>query len=107
MSAGGSDATVVSCPHCRRSYRLPANRPIPAGAPEVIAEGPPGAQETCVLQCDFDGNGGVGLTDFNILVGHWGQPVPACTLGDCDCNGGVGLTDFNLLNAEWGKSCPQ
>jgi predicted Zn finger-like uncharacterized protein len=32
MSAGGSDATVVSCPHCRRSYRLPPNRPIPAGA---------------------------------------------------------------------------
>jgi len=32
MNAGGKDATVVSCPRCRRSYRLPRNKTIPPGA---------------------------------------------------------------------------
>jgi DNA-binding response OmpR family regulator len=32
MSAGGKDGVVVSCPRCRRNYRLPRNKPIPPGA---------------------------------------------------------------------------
>jgi len=105
-STVGSPTTVVVSGKEAASASL-LRRPIAASGPEVIAEGPAGTQEPCVVQCDFDGNGAVGLADFNVLASHWGQTVPACTLGDCDCNGGVGLTDFNLLNAEWGKSCPQ
>ncbi len=32
MSAGGKEAIVVSCPRCRRSYRLPPGKPVPTGA---------------------------------------------------------------------------
>jgi len=112
-STVGAPTTLVVSGVAAASANLQV-RPIAAGGPEVIAEGPVGAQEPCELKCDFGGSegadvpdGSVGLVDFNVLGSHWGQAVPACTLGDCDCNGGVGLADFNLLNEEWGQTCPQ
>ena len=53
------------------------------------------------LLCDCDGNGGVGVSDFGIMVAEWGSTVG----GQCDCdgNGGVGVSDFGILNAEWGQ----
>jgi hypothetical protein len=113
-STVGAPTTLVVSGSEAASANL-QKRPIAAGGPEVIAEGPVGPQGPCVLQCDFDGNGGVGLADFNILAGSWGTTGPSCTPpgpnpglpGDCDCNGGVGSLDFSQLSAEWGKSCPQ
>jgi hypothetical protein len=109
----GAPTTIVVSGVAAASANL-QRRLIAAGEAEVIAEGPVGAQEPCELKCDFGGSegadvpdGSVGLVDFNVLGSHWGQAVPACTLGDCDCNGGVGLADFNLLNEEWGQTCPQ
>jgi len=112
-STVGAPTTLVVSGVAAASANLQV-RPIAAGGPEVIAEGPVGSQEPCNLTCDFAGSegpdvpdGAVGLLDYNVVISHWGQAVPACTQGDCDCNGGVGLPDFSHLTAEWGQSCPQ
>ena len=48
---------------------------------------------------DLDGDGNVGITDFLLLLGTWGQSgVPS----DIDCNGDVGIQDFLALLANWG-----
>jgi len=50
---------------------------------------------------DLDDTGDVGVTDFLILLGTWGEVgVPA----DFD-GGGVGVTDFLILLGNWGP-CP-
>ena len=52
---------------------------------------------------DFDGGGGVGITDFLVLLGAWG-PNPGHP-ADFDGDGIVGITDFLELLAHWGP-CP-
>ena len=54
------------------------------------------------LLCDCDANGGVGVSDFVIMSGQWGQSgTLSC---DCDGNGGVGVSDFVIMSSEWGQS---
>ncbi len=48
---------------------------------------------------DLDGDGAVGIVDFLILIGSWGQTgSPA----DLDGDGTVGLGDFLILLGNWG-----
>ena len=63
-----------------------------------------GCGDVCdpALLCDCDGNGGVGVSDFGIMVGQWGA-IGAGLSCDCDGNGGVGVSDFGILVAEWGQ----
>jgi hypothetical protein len=94
------------------------SRPFPAGGEaEVIAEGLVGAPGPCVLQCDLDNDGVVGVLDYGILASSWGAddtecvpPPPASDpqlrRGDCDCDGVVGFSDFSLLSNEWLQECP-
>ena len=53
------------------------------------------------LQCDCDGNGGVGASDFTIMSAEWGSTTPPLQC-DCDNNGGVGASDFTIMSGEWG-----
>ena len=52
---------------------------------------------------DIDGGGGVGITDFLMLLAAWG-PNPGHP-ADFDGDGTVGITDFLDLLAHWGP-CP-
>jgi len=54
-----------------------------------------------VMQCDCDGNGGVGVSDFALLSAQWGMTGSLSC--DCDGNGGVGVSDFAILSIEWGS----
>jgi len=57
--------------------------------------------EVSACPWDLDDTGDVGVTDFLILLGTWGEvDVPA----DFD-GGGVGVTDFLILLGNWGP-CP-
>jgi hypothetical protein len=50
---------------------------------------------------DLDDTGDVGVTDFLILLGTWGEVG-----GPADFDGGgVGVTDFLILLGNWGP-CP-
>ncbi len=49
---------------------------------------------------DFDGDGGVGITDFLFLLGNWGTPN-----ADTDGDGDTGITDFLGVLGNWGP-CP-
>jgi hypothetical protein len=53
---------------------------------------------------DLDGDGDVGVTDFQLLLGLWGPCTPGCP-GDLDGDGVVGVTDFLLILGNWGP-CP-
>lgn len=64
--------------------------------------GLPGPAPTC--PADLDGNGSVGSTDLNILLGNFGQVSQA---GEADPNGdGVtDSTDLNVVLAAFGQGC--
>ena len=53
---------------------------------------------------DLDGDGTIGINDFLILLGIWGQcPDPeAFCVGDFDNDLNVGITDFLILLGYWG-----
>ncbi len=55
---------------------------------------------------DVDGDAYVTTGDFNILAGHFGEAVPAGTLGDLTGDGVVNSADFNVLANDFGSSCP-
>ena len=82
MNAGGKDATVVSCPQCRRSYRIPRSKPIPPGAslrctacghifPLAEPAGAPPAPEGSRVLVASDGSevGGI-ITDVLLAGGY-------------------------------------
>jgi hypothetical protein len=50
---------------------------------------------------DLDGVGGVGITDFLVLLAAWGPCDPGCCLADLDLDGTVGITDFLALLEAW------
>ncbi|MHC4591059.1 MAG: hypothetical protein ACYTAQ_17525 [Planctomycetota bacterium] len=58
----------------------------------------------CAEPCpwDLDG-GGVGISDFLVLLAHWGTDPGGPP--DFDADGAVGVTDFLLMLANWGP-CP-
>ncbi|MHC4966215.1 MAG: hypothetical protein ACYTGE_15055 [Planctomycetota bacterium] len=50
---------------------------------------------------DLDGDGGVDVTDFLVLIANWGCSGPGC-VGDIDGDGVVGVGDFLALLSAWG-----
>ncbi|MDZ4819026.1 MAG: PEP-CTERM sorting domain-containing protein [Planctomycetota bacterium] len=68
---------------------------------EVIAQDEPG------IEGDLDGDGFVGQTDLNLILGNWGQDVPpGDPLADPDGSGAVGQGDLNQVLAGWGQGTP-
>lgn len=55
---------------------------------------------------DLNGDGSVGQNDLDVVLGHWGQFVPAGGLmwGDASGDGFVGQTDLDLVLNNWGSS---
>lgn len=53
---------------------------------------------------DLDGNGGVGESDLQLVLSHYGQSVQAGNyfLGDADGDGYVGINDIDFVLARWG-----
>jgi hypothetical protein len=54
---------------------------------------------------DFDNNGSIGVSDFNLLRAHFGrnQSQPSYDPRiDLDGNGGVGISDFNAFRSYFG-----
>ncbi|MHC4218416.1 MAG: VWA domain-containing protein [Planctomycetota bacterium] len=52
---------------------------------------------------DIDGDGGVGILDFLLLLAGWGMcPTGAPCAADLDCDGTVGILDFLTMLANWG-----
>lgn len=56
------------------------------------------------LPADFNMDGMVDLTDFNILKANFGSTMASSAEGDANMDGGVDLTDFNILKASFGQS---
>lgn len=56
------------------------------------------------LAADFNMDGTVNLTDFNILKGNFGGSNATKATGDADGDGTVNLTDFNILKGQFGQS---
>ena len=50
---------------------------------------------------DLDGDGVVGLDDFDAVLGCWSSSDEQCCLADLDLDGNVGIIDFLLLLANW------
>jgi hypothetical protein len=57
----------------------------------------------CSCLWDLDGDGGVGIVDFLMLLAAWG-PNPGHP-ADFNCDGVVNVQDFLALLANWGP-CP-
>jgi len=59
------------------------------------------------LEGDLDGDGFVGQSDLNLILGNWGQSVPpADPLADPDGSGSVGQGDLNQVLSGWGQGTP-
>jgi uncharacterized protein YjbI with pentapeptide repeats len=57
---------------------------------------------------DLDGDGFVGITDLNVILSRWNQPVPPGSLpsGDLSGDGFVGIEDLNAVLGTWNDSVP-
>ncbi len=60
------------------------------------------------LNGDLDGDGFVGITDLNIVLGNWNQSVPpgGLTEGDPSADGFVGIEDLNVVLGNWNAGTP-
>ena len=72
------------------------------GNPGQEDEDHDGCGDPCdpLLLCDCDGNGGVGFSDYLLLVAQYG--LTGTLSCDCDGNGGVGFSDYLQLVGEYG-----
>ncbi|MGF1634360.1 MAG: fibronectin type III domain-containing protein, partial [Phycisphaerae bacterium] len=52
---------------------------------------------------DFDGDGAVGLSDFNIIAENYGHAGRTFSQGDANYDGIVDLLDYNILASNFGK----
>lgn len=61
-----------------------------------------------LLDGDLDGDGFVGITDLNIVLGVWNTNVTAGELlaGDPSGDGFVGIEDLNVVLANWNAGTP-
>ena len=55
---------------------------------------------------DINHDGIINTVDLGSLLSHFGQSVPAGTLGDIDGNGLVNTVDLGKLLSKFGTSCP-
>ena len=69
----------------------------------TVIEGQPLA-----LPGDLDGDGFVGITDLNIVLGNWNTNVTAgdSLLGDPSGDGFVGIEDLNAVLGNWNAGVP-
>ncbi len=59
------------------------------------------------IEGDLDGDGFVGITDLNIVLGAWNQNVPpGDPLADPSGDGFVGLIDLNTVLGNWNAGTP-
>jgi T5SS/PEP-CTERM-associated repeat protein len=59
------------------------------------------------LAGDLDGDGFVGISDLNIVLGNWNQNVPpANPLADPSGDGFVGIADLNVVLGNWNAGTP-
>jgi hypothetical protein len=60
------------------------------------------------LDGDLDGDGFVGITDLNIVLGNWNQNVAAGdeSVGDPSGDGFVGIEDLNVVLGNWNAGTP-
>ena len=60
------------------------------------------------LAGDLDGDGFVGISDLNLILGNWNQSVTPGDLnaGDFDGDGFVGITDLNGVLGNWNAGTP-
>lgn len=60
------------------------------------------------IEGDLDGDGFVGISDLDILLGHWNQTVPAGDpgQGDPSADGYVGIEDLDLVLGNWNRGTP-
>ena len=59
------------------------------------------------LDGDLDGDGFVGITDLNIVLGAWNQSVPPGNpLADPSGDGFVGIEDLNIVLGNWNAGAP-
>lgn len=55
-----------------------------------------------IAQADFNGDGSIGILDFNILITNWGVITGATkATGDANGDGKVDIFDFNILITNW------
>jgi hypothetical protein len=56
---------------------------------------------------DIDGDGFVGISDLNIVLGAWNQAVPPGNpLADIDDDGFIGIGDLNVVLGNWNAGTP-
>ncbi len=66
-----------------------------------------GVSLAAILNGDLDGDGFVGITDLNIVLGAWNQTVPpGNALADPSGDGFVGIEDLNVVLANWNSGTP-
>ncbi len=59
------------------------------------------------IEGDLDGDGFVGITDLNIVLGAWNQGVPPGNpLADPSGDGFVGIEDLNIVLGNWNAGTP-
>ncbi len=59
------------------------------------------------LQGDLDGDGFVGITDLNIVLGNWNSTAPpADPASDPTGDGFVGIEDLNVVLGNWNQGVP-
>jgi parallel beta-helix repeat protein len=55
-----------------------------------------------VTFADLNGDGVIGMADFEMLVNCWASSDEPCCVSDLDLDGVVGVVDFRILLANWG-----
>ena len=59
------------------------------------------------LEGDLDGDGFVGITDLNIVLGAWNQSVPpGNAAADPSGDGYIGIEDLNVVLGNWNTGAP-
>jgi glucosylceramidase len=63
--------------------------------------------DTPALQGDLDGDGFIGISDLNLVLGEWNRAVPPGNpLADPTGDGFVGIEDLNLVLGNWNDGTP-
>jgi hypothetical protein len=99
--AGLSDTDLDGNPRCADD---PATPDTGCGVPVVVDMGAYEYQgdPATVVFADLDGDGIVGMDDFDALMNCWSSSEKPCCIADLDVNGNVNVVDFLILLANWG-----
>ena len=78
---------------------------VPAEGPMVLAEGSI-VDGAMVFAGDLNGDGFVGQSDLDIVLGRWGQNAAAGAGSDPSADGFVGQADLDIVLTHWGIGSP-